>query len=132
MVKVAVGQLRIDEGDVDTNARRCALALDDAAAAGADVLVLPECALTGYQFASRESAWAASITVDDPRLQALRDAAARLQVTVVVGLLERAGDTWPTAPRCSLPTAGPRPCARLISRSSAPTASWCPETASVR
>jgi predicted amidohydrolase len=92
VVIVAVGQLRIGEGDVDTNAQRCALALADAAAAGADVLVLPECALTGYQFDSRDAAWAASIPVDDSRLQALGDAAERLHLTVVVGFLERVGD----------------------------------------
>ena len=73
--------------------RRCAQALEDAAAAGADVLVLPECALTGYQFDTRDTAFAASIAVDDPRLRALGDAAAQLQVTVVVGFLERVGDT---------------------------------------
>ena len=55
LVKVAVGQLRIHEGDVDTNARRCAGSRSTTPpAAGADVLVLPECALTGYQFATRD------------------------------------------------------------------------------
>jgi predicted amidohydrolase len=89
---LAVGQLQILEGEVAINARRCHRAIEDAAAADADVLVLPECALTGYQFATRDEAWAASITAGDPRLRALGDAAAQLSMTVVVGFLERTGD----------------------------------------
>ncbi len=93
-VIVAVGQLQIGEGDVDANARRCARALDDAAAAGADLLVLPECALTGYQFAlaTRQRRRRRS-PATMPGCSALGDAVVRLQVTVVVGFLERAGDT---------------------------------------
>ena len=90
---LAVGQLEILEGEVTINARRCQGAIEDAAAADADLLVLPECALTGYQFATRDEAFAASITVGDPRLRALGDAAAQLSMTVVVGLLERTDDT---------------------------------------
>jgi 5-aminopentanamidase len=90
---LAVGQLQIEEGDVAGNASRCRQAIEEAAVGGAELLVLPECALTGYQFATREAAHAASIAVDDPALRALGDAAAHARMTVVVGFLERAGDT---------------------------------------
>lgn len=89
---LAVGQLQILEGEVAINARGCHGAIEDAASADADLLVLPECALTGYQFATGDEAFAASITAGDLRLRALGDAATQLSLTVVVGFLERADD----------------------------------------
>jgi predicted amidohydrolase len=91
-VVIAVAQMRIDEMDVDANEARCQLALRAAAEHGADLLVLPECALTGYRYATRSDAWEASIARDDPRLARLAEAAKADGVTVVVGFLERADD----------------------------------------
>jgi len=92
-VIVAVGQLHVGEGDVDINARGCRRALEDAAVAGAELLVLPECALTGYLFADRDAAEVAAIRACDPRIRELGDLAVQAGMTVVVGFLERAGDT---------------------------------------
>ena len=47
-VRVALAQLNPVVGDIDGNATRIARALDDAAAAGADVTLVPELAITGY------------------------------------------------------------------------------------
>ncbi len=91
-VRIAVAQLRIDEGDIGRNAARCHAALVDAAAAGADLLVLPECALTGYRYESRHDAHASAIDRDDVHLAALAAAAVASEVTIVVGFLERRGD----------------------------------------
>jgi predicted amidohydrolase len=90
--RVAVAQLRIDEGAFEVNLARACAALGEAAANGADILVLPECALTGYRYASRDEAYAAAITRDDTRLLRFAESAAATGVTVVVGFLERAGD----------------------------------------
>jgi len=92
-VIVAVGQLHVGEGDVDINARGCRRALEDAAVQGAELLVLPECALTGYLFADRDAAEVAAIRACDPRIRELGDLAVQAGMTVVVGFLERAGDT---------------------------------------
>jgi 5-aminopentanamidase len=92
-VIVAVGQLHVAEGGVDANARACRRALEDAAAADAELLVLPECALTGYLFRDRDAADVAAIGACDPRIRELGDLAVQAGMTVVVGFLERAGDT---------------------------------------
>lgn len=47
-VRVALAQINTVVGDLDGNATRIARALDDAAAAGADVTLVPELAITGY------------------------------------------------------------------------------------
>jgi predicted amidohydrolase len=82
----------VDEGAVDTNAVRCTAAVEQAAGAGAELVVMPECALTGYQFDSVDDVYAAAIELSDDRLAALATRAGALGVTVVVGLLERRGD----------------------------------------
>ena len=92
MVTIAVAQLRVHDGDLADNANLCRRALEDAAAAGAELLVLPECALTGYLFADRAAAAAAAIDACDPELRQLHELATRAGTTVVVGFLERAGD----------------------------------------
>jgi 5-aminopentanamidase len=90
--RVAVAQLRIDEGDVAANDARCRVAVAEAVASGADLLVLPECALTGYRYTDRDDAFGAAIPRDDARLVGLADTAVATDITVVVGFLERAGD----------------------------------------
>lgn len=92
MSVVAVAGMFVEEGAVDENARRCAEAVEQAAAGGADLVVLPECALTGYQFDSVDDVYAAAISFSDARLSALAASAGALGVTVVVGLLERRGE----------------------------------------
>ena len=48
MVRIALGQLNTTVGDLDGNVDRLATAAADATAAGADVVVFPELAITGY------------------------------------------------------------------------------------
>jgi predicted amidohydrolase len=90
--RLAVAQLQIDEGAAEGNAARCHAALTAAADDGAELLVFPECALTGYRYATRDAAFAAAIHGDDARLDQLARAAVAHGITVVVGFLERAGD----------------------------------------
>lgn len=47
MTRIAIAQLRIAEGDVDANVARSHDAIAVAAEDGAELVVLPECALTG-------------------------------------------------------------------------------------
>ncbi|MGZ4150718.1 MAG: nitrilase-related carbon-nitrogen hydrolase, partial [Actinomycetota bacterium] len=48
MVRVALGQLNTTVGDLDGNVSRLATMAADACAAGADLAVFPELAITGY------------------------------------------------------------------------------------
>jgi predicted amidohydrolase len=88
-VAVAAGPVDVVLGDVDGNIARIAAATRAAAAGGARIIVLPELATSGYVFASREEAAAASIRADDPRLAALSSAVPAACV-LVVGFAEHA------------------------------------------
>ena len=77
-------------GDVDGNLQRIRVALQGAVARGAQLIVLPELATSGYVFADRDEAAAASITRDHP---GWADLASALPpgVVAVVGYAERDG-----------------------------------------
>ncbi len=59
-----------------------------AASNGADLIVFPECALTGYVFASREEAIPFMETIPGPSTDRLIACCKELSVHVIVGLLE--------------------------------------------
>jgi len=66
--------------------------LEQAASAGAKLVVFPECALSGYCFVSLEEAAPVAEEVPGPSTERILEVARALDCTVVVGLLERAGD----------------------------------------
>ncbi len=61
-------------------------------AAEADLVVFPECAVTGYGFESREAAWEVAQEVPGPATEVVAVACARTGRHVVLGMLERSGD----------------------------------------
>ena len=64
----------------------------EAVANGANLIVLPELANTGYSFADRQDAFLhAEIIPDGPSTQAWCDFASRHQIYLVAGLAEREG-----------------------------------------
>ena len=77
-------------GDVDGNLQRIRVALQAAVARGAQLIVLPELATSGYVFADRDEAAGASIPRDHPGWADLASALPP-QVVAVVGYAERAG-----------------------------------------
>jgi predicted amidohydrolase len=91
MTRIAVQQLAPVIGDLDANAELSVAALREAAAAGAEVVVLPELVTSGYLFDSAEECAAAAIPADDAVLRAWADEAARAGMVVVGGFCE-AGD----------------------------------------
>jgi 5-aminopentanamidase len=91
MTRIAVQQLAPVIGDLDANAELSVTALRAAAAAGAEVCVLPELVTSGYMFESAEECAAAAIPPDDAVLRAWADEAARGGMVVVGGFCE-AGD----------------------------------------
>lgn len=79
---IAAVQLRCAAGDIDANILRHLAAAEQAATYGVDLLLFPELSLTGYE---PDLAAELAITLQDPRLSALRESAMTHQLTLVCG-----------------------------------------------
>jgi predicted amidohydrolase len=90
--KIAGVQMDCRLGAVADNLAVMRQHLSEAAAAGARLVIFPECALSGYCFASRAEAWPHAQPVPGPATQVLGEDCRRLGVWVALGMLERAGD----------------------------------------
>jgi len=75
-------------GDVAQNLGVVLDRLGEAAGAGANLVVFPECALTGYGFESREEAVPFAEPLDGPSAKAVAEHCRRLGVWAVYGFLE--------------------------------------------
>ncbi|MCW2780996.1 MAG: amidohydrolase [Marmoricola sp.] len=91
-VSVAVAQLVVERGRPDVNLQTVTDHLDGAARENVQLIVFPECALTGYMFDSREEVAAAALDLDGPEIAAIIEKCSELAMYVVVGLLERVGE----------------------------------------
>lgn len=89
---VGVAQTRPTLGDLERNLAGCESTLEGAAAAGCALVVLTECALTGYLFERPEDALQVAEEIPGPSMDVLVRACGRLGLHAVVGLLERDGD----------------------------------------
>jgi predicted amidohydrolase len=89
---VAVAQMEPKLGENERNLDAGLARLAEAVAAGAELLVLPECAIPGYMFGSLEEAMPYAEEIPGPSTDALEAACRRLGAHVVCGLLERDGD----------------------------------------
>src|SRR5437899_3178029 len=92
MVRVAVAQIEPRLGEKERNLEACLARLDAVAAAGAELLVLPECAIPGYMFDSAAEALPFAEEIPGPSTEVLAAACRRLGVHVVCGLLEFDGE----------------------------------------
>jgi predicted amidohydrolase len=92
MTRIAVAQLAPVIGDLEANAALARGALAEAAAAGADVVVLPELVTSGYLFADAREAAAAAIPSDHDILRGWADAARGARMVVVGGFCEAGAD----------------------------------------
>lgn len=90
-MRVAVAQIEPALGDRERNLGVCLARLEEASAAGAELLVLPECSIPGYVFDSADEALPFAETIPGPSTDALGAACARLGTHVVCGLLETDG-----------------------------------------
>ncbi|MBD9428503.1 nitrilase family protein [Achromobacter sp. ACM03] len=89
---VASVQMEPAIGETAANIARSIELVEQAAAQGARLVVLPELANTGYMFESREEAYALAEPVPEgPSSQAWIASAQRLGIYLVAGIAERAG-----------------------------------------
>jgi predicted amidohydrolase len=91
-MRVAVAQLEPKLAEKERNLDVCLARLEEAAAAGAQLLVLPECAIPGYMYDSAEEALPYAEEIPGPSTGALERECGRLGVYAVCGLIERDGD----------------------------------------
>lgn len=91
-IQVGVAQLDVKRAAVDENASAVVAVLEERSAAADQLVVFPECSLTGYIFDSAAAARAAAIDADDTHIQALRTVCDDLNLYAQVGFLELAGD----------------------------------------
>jgi len=89
---VAGVQMEPKLGRLAENLATLMVRLEEAAAAGARLVVFPECALTGYGFADKAEAMALAEPIPGPSVAEVSAACARLGTFAVFGLLERDGD----------------------------------------
>lgn len=91
-MRVAVAQIDPKLAEADRNLAACVERLEESAKHGAQLLVLPECAIPGYMFESAEEALPFAEEVPGPSTEVLERECRRLGMHVVCGMLERDGD----------------------------------------
>ncbi|UCB43211.1 MAG: carbon-nitrogen hydrolase family protein [Dehalococcoidales bacterium] len=91
-VKVAAVQMEPKLKKNDENLEKITLRIREAAGEGAELIVFPECALSGYMFNNRKEALPYAETIRGPVTERLTELCHELGVHVVVGMLEVDGD----------------------------------------
>lgn len=89
-MRLALVQTDVVHAEPEANLRRFLGHTERLAAAGAELVVFPECALTGY--GARDAAEAWTIALEPAKLDPLGEAATRLRVGILIGALLREGD----------------------------------------
>jgi predicted amidohydrolase len=90
--KMAVVQMDCLLGQNARNFEAICTHLRDASSQGAQLVIFPECALTGYCFDRKEEARQHAVPLPGPTTTALAELCRQLGVWAIVGLLERDGD----------------------------------------
>jgi predicted amidohydrolase len=90
---VAAAQIEPKLGEKERNLETCIARMEEAAAAGAQLVVLPECAIPGYMWDSADEAVPFAEEIPGPSTELMEREARRLGLYVVCGLLERDGDS---------------------------------------
>ena len=90
--RVACCQIPLHVGDTTGNLTTATTAIEEAARDGAQIVVLPELASSGYMFADRAELEALAETRDGPAITAWANLAEAFNLTIVAGFPEAAGD----------------------------------------
>jgi 5-aminopentanamidase len=89
---VACCQVSLQVGEVEANQQACLSAAQRAAGDGANIIVLPELATSGYVFASPEEARTLAEPVSGPTVSRWTELASRTGTTIVGGICELGED----------------------------------------
>ncbi|MSQ95208.1 MAG: carbon-nitrogen hydrolase family protein [Gemmataceae bacterium] len=90
--KIAAVQMDCAFADKSKNLETIRARMREAAANGAQLVIFPECALSGYCFESKEEAWPHAEPIPGPSTEAIARECVNLGIWVIVGMLETAGD----------------------------------------
>ncbi len=90
--RLAAVQMEPRLGKIDDNLGTILKLTGEAAGSGAQIVVFPECALSGYGFSSREEGLAHAVPLDGPELARLAETCRNHHCHVILGLLEKAGE----------------------------------------
>jgi predicted amidohydrolase len=91
-MRIAAVQMDVTLTDVPGNLARMQAKVRETRAAGAELTIFPECALTGYCFSSLDEARPFAESIPGPSVEAMIETCAQLGGFVVFGMLERAGE----------------------------------------
>jgi predicted amidohydrolase len=91
-IKIAAVQMEPKLMKVNGNLESMVSAAVNAADNQADLIVFPECSLTGYVFSSRREALSFAQTIPGPSTERFASLCRELKVYVIFGLLEKEGD----------------------------------------
>lgn len=86
-LKIALGQMKVEQGDTEKNLEKMLEMTDRAAAENADIICFPELAYTGY-FLESEKLQSLSEPLDGPFVQTLRKKAKSAGIHIIAGYAE--------------------------------------------
>ncbi|MFY9555881.1 MAG: carbon-nitrogen hydrolase family protein [Blastocatellia bacterium] len=89
--RIACVQMDIAIGEVEANLRKIIAGIRAAAKSGAQLVIFPECALTGYCFDSLDEASPFAEPIDGPSAEAIAEACRETGTHAVVGFIEQDG-----------------------------------------
>ena len=92
--QIACVQMDVAIGDVTANRQQIIAGIREAAAHGAQLVIFPECALTGYCFESLDEAAPFAEPLDGPSAQAIAAVCHDTGTHIVAGFIERQGDRY--------------------------------------
>jgi predicted amidohydrolase len=92
IIKIAAVQMDPKLMQIEKNLASMVKTAREAARQKADLVVFPECSLTGYVFSSREEALPYAETIPGPSTEELLSTSRELGIHIVFGLLEKEGD----------------------------------------
>ena len=91
MTNIACVQMDVEIGDVEANRRKIVERIKESAERAAQLVIFPECALTGYCFESLEEAVPFAESVDGPSANIIAEACNQTNTHAVVGFIEKDG-----------------------------------------
>ncbi|MEK6321298.1 MAG: carbon-nitrogen hydrolase family protein [Acidobacteriota bacterium] len=94
MTKIGCVQMDVAIGDVEANREKIVERMRTAADSGAELVIFPECALTGYCFDSLEEAAQFAEPINGPSSDAIAEACRETDVHAVVGFIEKDGSNY--------------------------------------